>query len=195
MAHGPNYRVEFRRKREGVTDYVSRKKLISSGLPRFVVRKSLNAISCSVIEYSEEGDKTIISVTSLALPKLGYKGHTGNISAAYLTGYICGLKAKHKNINKAVLDIGLYKSVYGSNIYSALKGFIDAGIEVPHNPKISPPEERIKGEHIVEYAKKLKVENPEKYKLQFSKLLSRNFKPEDYVKHFEEIKKKISEEF
>jgi len=76
-----------------------------------------------------------------------------------------------------------------------LKGFIDAGIEVPHNPKISPPEERIKGEHIVEYAKKLKVENPEKYKLQFSKLLSRNFKPEDYVKHFEEIKKKISEEF
>ena len=168
MAYGPSYKVDYRRKRKGLTNYKKRLKLLSSGKPRFVVRKSNNATVCQIITYDATGDKTVVAASSLELKKYGYKGHTGNLSAAYLTGLMCGLKAKKQNIVEAILDLGLYHSTKGSSIYAALKGLVDAGIKIPHNEKIIPEERRIKGYHIADYAKVLKAKDPQKYEKLFS---------------------------
>ena len=63
-----------------------------------------------------------------------------------------------------VLDLGLQRSVKGSRIYAALKGVVDAGININCNKKVFPNEERIKGLHT---------------------------KRKDIEKKFEEIKNKI----
>ena len=41
----------YRRKREGKTDYRKRLRLLLSGKPRLVIRRSLRDISAQVIEY------------------------------------------------------------------------------------------------------------------------------------------------
>ncbi|MDD5181557.1 MAG: 50S ribosomal protein L18 [Candidatus Nanoarchaeia archaeon] len=196
MATGPRYRVEFRRKQAGLTNYDKRLKLIKSGMPRLVVRKSNNATVCQVVEYADNGDRTVAAATSLSLKKLGYKAHTKNIPASYLTGYMCGLKAKKKGITEAILDTGLYRSTKGSRIYAALKGFADAGIKIAFDAKICPEERKIHGYQIEDYAKVLESKQPEKYEKVYSKILNENkFEPTKMVEHFQEIKKRISGEF
>ena len=195
MAYGPSYKVDYRRKRKGLTNYKKRLKLLSSGMPRFVVRKSNNATTCQIILYAENGDKTLVSASSLDLKKYGYKGHTGNIPAAYLTGLVCGLKAKKGKIKNVILDIGLYRSTKGSNIYAAVKGAVDGGLNIPFDEKVIPQERRIKGHHIEDYAKVLKAKEPERYERLFSEMIQRKLEPERMVEHFEEIKKRIISEF
>lgn len=146
--------LKFRRKREGKTDYKKRLTLISSGKLRLVVRRSLKNISCQVVEYHENGDKVLVNATSHDLKKLGWKHYTRNLPSAYLVGYLCGKKATESGIKEAILDSGLYKNRQGTIIYACLKGFVDSGINVPHDPKIFPSEERINGQHISEELRK-----------------------------------------
>ena len=68
-----------------------------------------------------------------------------NLPSAYLTGFLAGLRAKSKGIDNAVLDIGLNPPVKGSKVYAALKGVVDAGLDVPVDPETFPAEERING--------------------------------------------------
>ncbi len=151
MATGARYRVRFRRVREGKTDYRARKKLLISGKPRLVVRKSLKHIIAQMVLPSERGDITLVSANSAELKKYGYNEATGNTPAAYLTGLLLGYRAKQKNLNEAILDIGLYPATKGGRIFAALKGAVDAGINIPHDPEIFPTEDRIRGKHIDEY--------------------------------------------
>ena len=65
-------------------------------------------------------------------------GSGKNTSSAYLTGYLCGKKALKEGIEGAVLDLGLKTSINGSKIYAALKGAVDAGMNIPHNESILP---------------------------------------------------------
>jgi len=135
--------VPFRRKREGKTNYYKRKKLLLSKKPRLVVRKSNKYIRCQVITYDEKGDRTIVDVTSKTLSQVGVKA-LKNTRAAYLTGYLCGKKyLSLRKKTECVLDIGLQRPVNGCKVYAALKGFIDAGANVPHDPKVFPSQERI----------------------------------------------------
>ncbi|MDI6639386.1 MAG: 50S ribosomal protein L18 [Methanocellales archaeon] len=138
-----------RRRKEGKTDYRQRLKLLLSQKPRVVVRKSLKHMIVQLVSPSEQGDVTLVSAISSELKKFGLK-RTGNIPAAYLTGLLFGLRAT-KVAKEAVLDIGLQTSSPGSKIYAALKGMIDAGMSIPHDPVMFPSEERIRGEHIAEY--------------------------------------------
>lgn len=147
MSTGPTNIVAKKRRREGKTDYKKRLSLIASGKPRLVIRRSLNNMNVQLIEYQEEGDKILASSNSRELIKLGWKHSRGNIPAAYLTGFLLGNKAKSKSIKEAVLDMGLYQSVKGNVIYAALKGALDAGLNIPHDKKILP-EGRISGEHL-----------------------------------------------
>jgi large subunit ribosomal protein L18 len=195
MATGPTYRVPYRRRRKGLTNYRKRLELLKSGKTRAIVRKSNNGIFCQFIEYAETGDKTLVVASSLELSKYGYKGHTANLPAAYLTGYMCGLKAKKKGIKEAILDTGLYRTTKGSRIYAALKGMIDAGIQIPHDVKILPEERRIKGYHIANYAAVLQSKDAHAYEARFQKILEKKLIPEKYVEHFDEVKKRISGEF
>jgi large subunit ribosomal protein L18 len=145
--------------------------------------------------YDEKGDKTVVSAHSRELIKLGYKGHTGNLPSAYLTGYLLGKKALAKGYTEAVLDIGLHRATKGNAIFAILKGALDAGMEIPYGEDILPSEDRIKGEHIKAYAEMLKEQDEERYKKQFSKYLEKGLEPEKLPEHFEEIKAKIDSMF
>lgn len=176
-----------KRRMEKKTNYKKRLSLIQSNKHRLIIRKMLSNILVQFIRYEPNGDKVEFSYDAKALNKVGWKGHKGNISSAYLTGLACGLKAKTK-IKEAVLDLGLNQSIKGSTLYAALKGVLDAGIKIPYSEDVLPKDERIKGQHIEEHAKKIAKED---YKKQFSGYIKNNVKPEEISKHFEEIKSKL----
>ena len=107
---------------------------------------------------------------------------------------LCGYKALSEGVEKVILDIGLHIPSKGTRIFSALKGVIDAGVEVPHSEDIIPEENRISGKHIMNYANQLSSE-PENYQKKFSKYLSKGLRPEEFSEHFSEIKNKIISSF
>ena len=59
-----------------------------------------------------------------------------------------GKAAKAQGAEEAVLDIGLAASTPGNRVFSALKGMVDAGLEIPHGENVLPDEDRINGSHI-----------------------------------------------
>ena len=190
MKRGNIFTVPFRRKRQGRTYYKKRMRILLSSRPRFVVRKSLRDIKASIVEYGVKGDKVMLTVSSKALKNFGWKGDNGNLSSAYLVGFLAGKKSVEKGIKEAIFDLGFSNSVRGSRLYAALAGAIDSGLKIPFDQEILPSKERISGEHIAKYAHLLKS-NKEKYEKQFSNYLKRGLAPEDAVKHFNEIKGKI----
>ena len=149
MAQGPMYRVKFRRRREGKTNYYRRRSLLQSRRARLVVRKTNADMIVQVINASVGGDMTVASASAKELTDHGWTAGTANTPAAYLTGLLAGLRAKSRGVNEAVLDIGLNPPTKGSRIYAALKGALDAGLDVPHSPDVLPDDSRISGEHIV----------------------------------------------
>ncbi|HIE33639.1 MAG TPA: 50S ribosomal protein L18 [Candidatus Altiarchaeales archaeon] len=151
MAKKATYVVQFRRKREKKTNYKKRLNLLKSEKTRLVVRRSNRYINVQLVEYNEDGDLVIASANSRDLKKFGWKFHTRNTPAAYLTGLICGHRGISKGIRGAILDIGLNPSVKSSRIYAALKGAIDSGLKIPHNEEMLPSDDRISGIHISEY--------------------------------------------
>lgn len=190
MAQGTNYKVAFRRRREGKTDYAARMNLVDYDKSRLVVRVSNAHATVQVIDYAPEGDITIASAVSKQLTSFGYKGSTGNLPAFYLTAYLCAKRALAKGVDYAILDIGLKSPIKGSKIFAALKGALDAGLEVPHGDFIFPEDERIRGEHIAEYAESLDSEEVAK---KFSKYLERGLQPADLPENFDETKNNIDE--
>jgi len=192
MATGPSYRVAFRRRREGKTDYQQRRSLVMSGLPRAVIRCSLRNISVQLIKAEVGGDKMIVSANSNELTKkYGWQGGGGNLSAAYLTGLLCGYKAIASDVKESVLDLGLQAPTKGSRVFAALKGVLDAGVMIPHDENKLPEEKRVQGQHISEYAKQLSS-TPDSYQRRFAEQLSRGLRPEEITEHFSQVKQKIS---
>lgn len=145
MATGPRYSVKFRRRREGKTNYKKRVDYLKSKKPRLVIRKSNKYIRAQIVEYSTKGDKTISSVNSRVLEKLGWNYSKKNIPAAYLTGLLLGKSTK---VKESILDIGDLHSREGTRIYAVAKGFKDAGVKLPCDEKMFPKQERIEGKHI-----------------------------------------------
>ena len=195
MATGPRYRVPFRRRREGKTNYRLRRALVLSRMPRLVVRLTLKHVIIQIIEAEAIGDKVLVSAHSNELKKkYGWLNNCGNIPSAYLTGLLCGLKAMANGVEKAFLDIGLHAPSKGTRVFAALKGVIDAGVEVPYSEDILPDDDRISGKHIANYGSELSSE-PEVYKKMFSKCLSKGARPEEITKNFSEVKDKITSSF
>lgn len=191
MARSSRYSVSYRRRREGKTDYRKRKALILSRMPRLVVRGTLKNIIVQIVAAKPHGDEVLVSAHSRELLKnYGWKAPRGNLPAAYLTGLLCGLKAKAKGIKEAVLDIGLHSPTKGARVFAALKGVLDAGLSVPHGEEKLPDEKRIQGVHIAQYAKMLTT-NTEKYMAAFSKYLENKIPPESLPEHFAEVKKAV----
>jgi len=191
MATGPRYRVAFRRRREGKTNYRRRRALVLSGSPRFVVRCSLRHVSTQMVKAEIAGDRVLVSANSSELAKrYGWLGNCSNLPAAYLTGLLCGFKALTSGLKEAVLDIGLQSPTEGSQVFATLKGVLDAGVLVPHDESVLPSEERMQGRHIVAYAGLL-ASDPEVYKTRFSEHLSKGLPPEQLTEHFLSVKEKI----
>ncbi len=191
MATGPSYRVAFRRRKKGKTDYRQRRGLVLSGLPRLVVRGSLRNMIAEIIKAESNGDKVIAYAHSSELTKkYGWLSDTGNISAAYLSGLLCGFKALNQGVDEAVLDLGLHRPSKGSRVFATVKGVLDAGLKIPFDEAKLPDQKRIAGQHVVEYARVLSS-NPELYQKRFSAQLSRGLKPEESSAHFAQVKERI----
>jgi len=188
VAKNSRYCTKFRRRREGKTDYKARKAFILSGKPRLVTRTSINNTTAQIILAKPRGDQVLISAHSRELAKkYGWKAPRGNIPTAYLTGFLCGLKAKAHGIGEAILDIGLYPPSKGARVFAVLRGVLDAKVNVPHSEEKLPDEKRIGGEHIAKYAEGL-ASNAEEYQTKFSKYLEQKIRPETLPKHFVKVK-------
>ena len=151
MAHGKNQRLRFKRRRDGETDYRRRMKLLRGETPRAVVRISNTQTICQLVEFNPEGDIVIASVNGKALvDKYSWPEDASrkSIPASYLTGFALAKNAISSGHESAILDIGLSASSKGSRVFAALKGMIDAGLEIPHGEDVLPDEERINGMHI-----------------------------------------------
>ena len=191
MARNARYRVPFRRRREGKTNYHLRRRLVRGKTTRAVVRLTNNHCIVQFVDAEIHGDKTLSSTHSRELQTYKWLGSTSNVPSAYLTGYLAGVKAQNAKISSAILDIGLNPPIYGSRVFSVLKGLIDAGMEIPHSDKVFPKDDRISGKHIAEYAKMLKDEDQEKFNKQFSLQKKKKINVSDLPNLFEKTKTEI----
>ncbi|PSQ41120.1 50S ribosomal protein L18 [Halobacteriales archaeon SW_12_71_31] len=181
MATGPRYKVPMRRRREVRTDYHQRLKLLKSGRPRLVARKTNRHTIAQFVVTGPRGDETAASAHSSDLREHGWEAPTGNLPAAYLTGLLAGRRAREADVEAAVLDIGLNSPTPGSKVFAVQEGAIDAGVEVPHNDAVLADWSRTRGEHIAEYAE------------QQDGLYSGDFDATELPEHFDETREVLLE--
>lgn len=182
------YTSTFRRIRERKTNYRKREKLLVGKKDFVTINVSDQNISAQLIRPDLLGDKVMASVHSNELLSYGWKGSRKNIPSCYLVGLLLGKKCLQKKISSAILYIG--KRHFTTKIAACLKGLSEAGLEMPFSENILPSEDRIQGNHIADYAKKLKA-NDDVYKSRFSSNLGSGLEPEKYPSHFSEVKDKI----
>jgi large subunit ribosomal protein L18 len=178
--------IPYRRRREQKTNYDKRLKLLLSDTPRLVVRITGNRIIGQLTKFSPQGDLVLCAVDSSILKKYGWHYSAKNLPAAYLTGLLLGKAALGKDINQAILDVGLRTPFKKGKIYAFLKGVIDAGLNVPCDENIFPTEKHLTGNHVIACAKGVKSEQ------QFSAYRSLNHNPENLPKVFGEVKSKLA---
>jgi len=140
------YSQILRRLREEKTNYRKRKHLLMGRRDYITVQISNENTLVQIHKPEMQGDKVLASAHSRYLLGKGWKGSRKNIPAAYLTGYLAGKKALGKGVKAAVLYSGTRK--YTQRMAAALKGVIDAGLEVPADSETFPNEERITGKHL-----------------------------------------------
>ena len=182
MATGPRYKVPMRRRREVRTDYHQRLRLLKSGKPRLVARKSNKHVRAQLVTTTPDGDETVTGAHSSDLAEYGWEAPTGNLPSAYLTGYLAGKRALDAGLEHAVLDIGLNTATPGNKVFAVQEGAIDAGLEIPHNESVLADWSRNRGEHIAEYAEQL--EEP----------LYAEFDATELPAHFDEVLENIQED-
>ena len=140
------YSKILKRLRSEKTNYRKRK-LMLMGKRNFISVNITNEnTQVQILKPIISGDKVMASAHSRLLINNGWKGSRKNIPAAYLTGYIAGKKAISNGTTNAILYTGTKK--YTQRMAAALKGVIDAGLEVPANSETFPTEERINGDHL-----------------------------------------------
>ena len=172
----------MRRRREVRTDYHQRLRLLKSGKPRLVARKSNRHVTAQLIVTGPNGDETVASAHSSDLAEYGWEAPTGNLPSAYLTGLLAGKRALDAGLEEAVLDIGLNSPTPGSKVFAMQEGAIDAGVEIPHNDDVLADWPRNRGEHIAEYAEQL--DEP---------LYSDDFDATELPEHFDDVREELLE--
>jgi len=182
MATGPRYKVPMRRRREARTNYHQRLRLLKSGKPRLVARKSNQHIRAQLILTGPQGDETMASASSEDLAEYGWEAPTGNLPAAYLTGLLAGKRAVEAGLETAVLDIGLNTATPGNKVFAVQEGVIDAGLEVPHNDEVFAEWARTRGEHIADYAEAQ------------DGLYAGEFDATTLPEHFDDVRERLMEE-
>ncbi|MCI4353168.1 MAG: 50S ribosomal protein L18 [Thermoplasmata archaeon] len=149
MSDSPRYRVPFRRRREGKTDYRTRLRLLRGDRPRAVVRVTNRRVLVSLTAYDPHGDRVLASAESPELTSVGFpEPNLRTTPAAYLTGYLAGVRAKAAGTSSAVLDVGIRHPAPGGRLMGALKGLLDAGLDIPHGDEGLPSADRLNGQHL-----------------------------------------------
>mmetsp|Transcript_1034 Transcript_1034/g.2593 ORF Transcript_1034/g.2593 Transcript_1034/m.2593 type:complete len:258 (-) Transcript_1034:753-1526(-) len=156
------FQLKWRRRREGKTDYYSRKRLIcqdkrkyNSPKYRLVVRITKKNIICQFTQSLLEGDHILMACYS---NKIGKQVEFFSGPTAFHIAYFCGVYLANKILEKkeisnsenaitgkkfsksifAILDIGLARATTGHRVFAAMKGALDGGITVPYNEKRFP---------------------------------------------------------
>jgi large subunit ribosomal protein L18 len=140
------YSTILRRLREEKTNYKKRKLILMSRRDFVTVQISNENTMVQIHKPQLSGDKVVASAHSRFLLQKGWKGSRKNVPAAYLTGYLAGKKALTQGIKDAILYSGTRR--YTQRMAAALKGVIDAGLQIPADPETLPPEDRINGAHL-----------------------------------------------
>jgi len=156
MGSATRYTVRKRRRREGKTNFRRRLELLKGRQNRLVIRKTNKQIILQIVKYEPDGDKVLLTTKSAELKKLGWRYSCKSIPAAYLAGMLLAKNAKEHKVTGAVLDLGLQTPIHGNKLFSALKGVIDGGLNVPATDSVFPSEDRITGKHIASYLEKFK---------------------------------------
>ncbi|VBB27049.1 unnamed protein product [Acanthocheilonema viteae] len=189
------------------------------------------------IAYSRiEGDVVVCAAYSHELPRYGIKVGLTNYASAYATGLLLarrhllniGLAETYKGLEeangddynvekegerapfRAVLDVGLARTVTGAKVFAVMKGVADGGIDVPHSEtrffgynsetkyNAEAHRDRILGKHVADYMTLLKEQDEEAYKRHFSRFIAANISADDimdmYKKAHEAIRKNPARE-
>jgi large subunit ribosomal protein L18 len=145
-------RTQKQRRRQHKTDYLKRLKLLKSGKPRLIFRRTNKYIIVQYIKSEEARDKIIFGVNSKNLLKYGWpekcKGSLKSITASYLIGYLAGRQVKTKKLEKPIIDFGMLKMIQKGKQHAFIKGVVDSGISINCPEEAFPDEKRIKGEHM-----------------------------------------------
>jgi large subunit ribosomal protein L18 len=140
------YSKILRRLREEKTNYRKRSTMLMGKRDFITVNITNENTQVQILTPGMTGDKVVASAHSRYLLEKGWKGSRKSVPAAYLTGYLAGKKALGQGAKDAILYTGTKR--YTQRMAAALKGIIDAGLEVPANEETFPSEERINGEHL-----------------------------------------------
>ena len=132
--------------RDKKTNYSRRRNMLMGHRDFVTVQISNENTQVQVIHPELTGDKVISSAHSRFLIEKGWKGSRKNIPAAYLTGYFAGKKALEKGASSAIMYSGTRQ--YTQRMAAALKGVIDAGLEIPADTETFPADDRINGNHL-----------------------------------------------
>lgn len=184
---------------------------------RLVVRITNTKVICAVVKAYLDGDRIVSYADSTELKKYGVDFGLTNYFAAYATGLLCGRRALATNgldevykastdvgeyqitedidgerrAYKVYLDIGLARSSTGANVFAAMKGASDAGLQIPHGESrfygYSKEEgmdsaklrDRIYLKHVIDYMTMLRDKDEEAYKKQFGRYIKKGINPED----------------
>ena len=184
------YIATLKRIRNGRTNYRKRAALLLSRRRFVTITVSDENVQAQIAYPMSKGDVTITSSHSRELTRFGWNGSLNSLPACYLTGLLLGRKSLRKEVDEAVLYTG--KNPFTSRVAACLKGIIDSGMKVPASDSSFPPEERLVGNHIAEYARILRDENKDAYNSRFSRLIANNFDPTQYSSYVHKVKDAIA---
>jgi large subunit ribosomal protein L18 len=183
------YIATLKRIRNDRTNYRKRAALLLSRRRFVTITISDENVQAQIAYPMAKGDITITSSHSRELTRFGWNGSLNSLPACYLTGLLLGKKSLDKNVDEAVLYTG--KNPFTSRVAACLKGIIDSGLRIPASDSSFPPEERLAGIHIAEYAKILQAENKDTYNSHFSRLIANDFDPTRYSSYVQKVKDAI----
>lgn len=188
---------------------------------RLVARFTNKDIVTQVVAADLDHDVVIASAYAHELKRYGLNLGLTNYAAAYCTGLLLARRVNKKfNLDydgvteidgedynvvdeedeerrpfKALLDVGLHRTVTGARLFGVLKGACDGGLNVPHNTRRFPGSSRdddgnwdenaethrhyIFGGHVADYMKHLQENDEEKYKKHFSRFIAAGIGADD----------------
>jgi len=180
----------------------------SSELPRYGLEVGLKNYSAC---YA-----TGLLIARRMLTKIGladtYKGQdevTGEIVKTEMNGktYYVDELDENKRPFRCNLDVGIRSTTTGARIFGVMKGATDGGLDIPHNEKRFPGydgdsknfeaetlHERIFGGHVNDYMEEMQEEDPDLYKVFWSKYIEAGHEPGSLEELYEGVHEAIRED-
>jgi large subunit ribosomal protein L18 len=161
-----SYVHTLKRIRTHKTNYRKREALLISKQDFVTIKITNQNLIAQVLKPEIWRDRVKVSTHSRELRRYGWKGSLNSLPACFLVGTLLGRKALEKGVKNAVLYVG--NKPFTSRVAACATGIVHAGVNIPISSESFPSEHRLNGQHIADYAAKLREENIEKYNKHFS---------------------------